>query len=278
MNYLDTLPAPLRAVHDKFAPKLTPIANGSAPSPGAEKTYFDYYLEWQSANKKLKKKFSPWFTFRNGSLQSQDDRERMHPAAPDGQSWDACLKARRTHDVSGSAKAISAAAIFGRRARSRKTHDAQVDHKQKAFIDPRWNAAKAEGIFEVGDVYGFGNGAPGVRAWRGWGSWVEPTEKHPNGRMWPNTIRNSHPAEFSEVMGTLTSRQRKVYRLYFEENYIIREIAKQIRRSGGAVSEMISRIRERFLKAGLPDPRHLCDGRKGSSSQSTHAARGAQAW
>lgn len=278
MNYLDTLPAPLRAVHDKFATTLTPLADGSQPSAGAEKTYFDYYIEWQAANKKLKKKFSPWFTFRNGALQTQDDRERMHSAAPDGQCWDACLKARRTHDVSGSAKAIHAAAIFGLRAKNRKTHEAMVDHKAKAFVDPRWKAAKAEGIFEVGDVYGFGNAAPGARAWRGWGSWQEPTPDHPNGRAWPNTIRNSHPAEFSECMGTLTNRQRKVYRHYFEDNWFIREIAHKLRRSEGAVSEMITRIRERFLKAGLPDPRHQCEGRKGTSSQSTSPTRNAQAW
>lgn len=96
-------------------------------------------------------------------------------------------------------------------------------------------------------------------------SWSEPTEKQPEGAAWLSTIRRQYPRECDAVIERIKRRKKqwKVFRCYYMDDLLQPEIVIKFHMSKGGVSDMLARCRSYFREAGIPEPKHIRDGREG---------------
>lgn len=81
-------------------------------------------------------------------------------------------------------------------------------------------------------------------------------------RSRPGMIEGTNRREYLGVLATLTQPQRKTYRDYFLVGFNAREISEVEGLSRPAITRRITRIRRVFRKAGLPEPKHVAEGRR----------------
>ena len=75
------------------------------------------------------------------------------------------------------------------------------------------------------------------------------------------TIKNHAGVGFDAVWAKMNEAQRTVFNLYYHENWLVAEIAVERGVSATRIGQIVAACRDKFRKAGLPDPRHVREGR-----------------
>jgi hypothetical protein len=179
---------------------------------------------------------------------------------------------RGTHNVSPQAVSNELMEARGVRAREPKTRHGSREEAREWRRRHRSRDANPVTAAVSADALGsMGRGASRHasqmlnESMRAHGSWEEPepTVGYPYGRARLGLIVHGWGAPFGMAEATMSERQRVVMWLYFFDGFNEDEIAHKLRMHQGRVSEMIGRIRKTFRRHGLPDPKHVTDGREG---------------